>query len=235
MLCRNVCKKCYLENNDTDLCWSTEVEREWKVKRTIDCLELYKIGFEGENWWLNVDKAEPPKECPYKLEHIALSQNEGKFIRYEIINPSDPYTLEWENFKIACVSVMLVGNGKYALEPLTKGGRKMPPFIFGGAKEWFKEEFSEEFDSVVELNKQDISDCLRNIVIGDEWDREIYNETMFHYLDWGWNMEMSGKQLQWRRMWHEKKCSSINNIGMRADRIADELEQQIRNENNEKD
>jgi len=230
MLCREICKKCYLENDDTDLCWSDETEREWKIKRMIDCIKLYMVNDlrHGQDWWLDVDDDEPPSECPYQLEHMTLSQNKEKFMRYEVVNPSDPYTLEWENFKIACVVTLIVGNGRYALEPLKDGGQKMPIFLMGGAVEWFKEEFGEELDDVIDNEKRDIVDCLRSIVIGSSADRDIYNETMRQFIeDSDWGVEESEAQTKWRKMWHDKKLSSMNDIGGRAWEIADKLESKI--------
>jgi len=54
-------------------------------------------------------------------------------VTFEIVNPSDPYTIETDDFAAACVATILLGVGKYALDE--KGGekRQMPLLFLGGA------------------------------------------------------------------------------------------------------
>ena len=39
-----------------------------------------------------------------------------RIVLYEIINPSDPYTLKADDFKIAAAACLILGDGQYGLE-----------------------------------------------------------------------------------------------------------------------
>lgn len=54
---------------------------------------------------------------------------------YEVINPSDPVTLEAEDVEVAQVVCLLLGNGAYALRD-EDGKEVMPLFVIGGLDEW---------------------------------------------------------------------------------------------------
>lgn len=70
-------------------------------------------------------------------------------MKFEIINPSDPYTIEADDLEIAAVAVSLLGDGKYPLVGLgDAAGQDMPPFLFGGHDEWFIENFGGDFEEV---------------------------------------------------------------------------------------
>lgn len=49
---------------------------------------------------------------------------------WEISNPFDPYTIETDSFQAALAAVLIVGQGRYGLNPLD-GGPKMFPVLFG--------------------------------------------------------------------------------------------------------
>src|SRR5262245_29539857 len=60
---------------------------------------------------------------------------------YEIINPSDPYTIDCPDLAIATVACVLLGAGQYAFVPqdgtttdeeVKLGDRGVPMFLFGG-------------------------------------------------------------------------------------------------------
>ena len=44
---------------------------------------------------------------------------------FEIINPSDKYTIEAEDWQVACVVNLIVGRGQYALQEID-GDHNMP-------------------------------------------------------------------------------------------------------------
>lgn len=41
--------------------------------------------------------------------------------KYDLINPSDPYTFEADDLEIAAVAVVLLGDGQYLADPVGGG------------------------------------------------------------------------------------------------------------------
>lgn len=50
---------------------------------------------------------------------------------FEIINPSDPYTMEAESLTAALGAVAILGEGRFGLEPIDNDSPKVPPILFG--------------------------------------------------------------------------------------------------------
>lgn len=64
-------------------------------------------------------------------------------MKFEIVNPSDPYTIEADDLQIAAVAICLLGDGKYMGKGVgDDAGQEVPFFLFGGLDEWFTEKFS---------------------------------------------------------------------------------------------
>lgn len=95
---------------------------------------------------------------------------------YEIINPSDPYTIKGE-FKIAVLSTILLGEGSYALQS-ESGDEHMPVFLFCGAMEWLRAQFGQDFDlsAAFDTHAAEIADCLDTVLIGRFQDRRTYED-----------------------------------------------------------
>lgn len=67
-------------------------------------------------------------------------------MKFEIVNPSDPYTMEADDLQIAAVAVCLLGNGKYMAKGQGRDdGQDVPFFLFGGVDEWFIEKFGMDY------------------------------------------------------------------------------------------
>jgi hypothetical protein len=117
-------------------------------------------------------------------------------MKWEIVNPSDSYTMECDNFKSAAVAITLLGQGAYPLEPIegTNEAFEVPLFMFGGANDWFMQEFGESiedaFDDCIKTKLASVIAALRSVDIPDE------------------------------------KKSSMNDIGKKATQIADHLEKE---------
>ena len=96
-------------------------------------------------------------------------------MKYEIINPSDPYTLEADDLHIAAVAVCLLGGGKYALRPTDHPDieeTSVPIFLFGGHDAWFLKRFGLTFEAAVDQVMMTRGDalvtCLRSVKLGRE-------------------------------------------------------------------
>jgi hypothetical protein len=71
-------------------------------------------------------------------------------MKFEIINPSDPYHMEAPDLVVAAVAACFLGDGKYGLKGLDEADQDMPIFIFGGADEWFIKKFGMNYQDTAE-------------------------------------------------------------------------------------
>lgn len=130
---------------------------------------------------------------------------------FELINPSDAYTFEAKNHLAAALATVFVGNGNYGADQVDGAGDfKVPPFLFGGADEWFCEKFGATFQDVLNRletsDMLDLADALDSFLIGDYHCREHYQLALESAVD---------KQA-FRDDWHNRHRSSMNNIGLQA-------------------
>lgn len=138
---------------------------------------------------------------------------------FEIINPSDKYTIEAPDLEIAALAVCVPGEGKYALQGIDNLN-EVPIFLFGGHDEWFKRNFGCSFtDSLERSDKAKLADCLDSTLIGDENDREAFNYA---------RKKVAPEAFEgWRAGWMGARRSSTNNIGHRAYAYAEALREQL--------
>lgn len=92
-------------------------------------------------------------------------------MRFEIVNPSDPYTMEADDLQIAVVAVSLLGDGKYPLKGLGEdAGQDVPFFAFGGADEWFLEKFGMNYETTathaLEHRHDDLAKAFESVTLG---------------------------------------------------------------------
>jgi len=89
-------------------------------------------------------------------------------MKYEIINPSDEATIEGESFREVCIATIILGEGKYGLEPESKDIKfHMPPVIF--AKEWFEKTFSQTLSEAIrEINIFDLKRIFKTVRLVNE-------------------------------------------------------------------
>lgn len=139
-----------------------------------------------------------------------------------IINPSDPYTIEASSLDVAAMVSILLGQGNYSFESLD-GGESITHFAFGGGDEWSQKHFEEDLmelsNRVMDTKLSQVADCLDSVLYGDAQDRlEFLEETKD--LDRP-NFEAT------RILRQQDKCSSVNDIGDRAYRMAAKLRKSI--------
>lgn len=74
-------------------------------------------------------------------------------MKFNLINPSDPYTFEADDLEVAAVMVCLLGDGKYLADALGEDadkGNNVPAFLFGGHDEWFVSKFGMNYADTAE-------------------------------------------------------------------------------------
>lgn len=138
---------------------------------------------------------------------------------FNIINPSDPYTLEAPDLAIAAVAICLLGEGKYALEEL--GGDRsgyVPAFLMGGHDEWFIKQFGADFSAVVDrivaTRSDELSRALASVFIGNARDKRAFDSAAAECPDQDAFFELLHQT-------HDAKRTSVNDIGRRAWALAD--------------
>ena len=118
---------------------------------------------------------------------------------YEISNPSDPYTMKCDDFKVAAVAVLLLGRGAYVIEGT--------PVLIA-----LEDIALEEF---IPAHRNEIALALESVMIGSKADREQVE------------IELQGIPVDDRDEWlaerHHRIRSSLNDIRSKAQRLADSL------------
>jgi hypothetical protein len=138
---------------------------------------------------------------------------------FEIINPSDPYTLECDDFKIAAAGVFLLGRGKLGLSTEENHDLHMPPFIFATEEqvvEWFKGIGIEQIGPFLDENRTKVADALDTVLIGSERNRRTFEKVLACITD-------PIERQKARDTYHDEKRSSLNDIGAAAWNLARSL------------
>lgn len=92
-------------------------------------------------------------------------------MKFEIINPSDPYTMEAADLEVAAVAVCFLGAGRYGLEGIGEdAGQDVPIFLFDGHDAWFISKFGMNFEDtsehVVEHRAPALADAFDSVTLG---------------------------------------------------------------------
>lgn len=131
----------------------------------------------------------------------------------EIINPSDPYTLETENFLAAAVGIALVGGGKLGLD--CENPKQRTPILFGWDA-WFQEQGIADLGKYLDDHAGEIADALDSVLIGNVRERELFKEALEAIAD-------LKKKEAFRVKMQDQKRSSMNDIGTACWKTAETL------------
>jgi hypothetical protein len=143
---------------------------------------------------------------------------------FEIVNPSDPYTIEAPDLAIAAVACFLLGKGAYAFEPLDADkDQRVPIFLAGLAgdvEKWCAQKFAmtsrQLFDHVLQRRPKELIDCLQSCLIGRRADRDDFAE-------FSRALDDDKKIAELRIARHKRRVTSLNDIGRRAYGLAEQL------------
>jgi hypothetical protein len=131
---------------------------------------------------------------------------------YEIINPSDAYTLQAKDPMVAALACMVLGEGAYGLED-EKGEEVCPFFIFGGDPDaWLRENFGQGLEQALKSHAAEIAEVLDSVLIGGFDDRREYESAVALMTPEG--------AAAYRAIRADIKRTSMNNIGAMAAKLA---------------
>jgi len=91
-------------------------------------------------------------------------------MQWEVMNMSDFYTIESDDFAAACGACLLLGNGNYGLVPISKDAPEMPIFLFvsdAGIDKWLKDNNVAESVDALFSRREEIATALDSVVIGN--------------------------------------------------------------------
>jgi len=131
--------------------------------------------------------------------------------QYEIMNPSDPYTVLAKDDVTAAVAILFLGRGKLSLTD-EEGDEVLPLFLLAGEgylEEWLEGVGVEDLGKFLEENALEVADVLDSAMIGDFSTRASYQKGL-ELID---NEE---KREEWREHWLDKRRTSVNDIGTAA-------------------
>lgn len=127
---------------------------------------------------------------------------------YEIINPSDPYTIECATHKVAAAACFLLGEGQYAFEPIDGSDKELrvPIFIAGGSEEWCQKTFGMSVDTLMkdvsDNHMKELIDALESCLIGTKESREAFCQACERIDNTKFKLER-----------HDRMRTSLNDIG----------------------
>lgn len=133
---------------------------------------------------------------------------------FEIINPSDPYTMEAPDLEIAACAVCLLGSGQYGLNELSgdKTGH-VPVFLLGGHDEWFSKQFGKDFgasmDEAIKTRRHVLAAALASVRVGSAVTRREFDADLA-------KLASDDEAAMFLTDFHDSKRTSMNDIGRHA-------------------
>lgn len=131
---------------------------------------------------------------------------------FEIVNPSDPYTIDGTDRLAACVATLFLGSGGYGLRD-ADGELIMPILVFGGFEEWLRQQAITDFDAWMTEHIGAVIHALDSVQIGSAQDRRRMQAVWAAISD-------PAERAKAQAAWHDERRSSMNNIGVVARDLA---------------
>ena len=125
---------------------------------------------------------------------------------YEISNPSDAYTMQASDLKVAQMAALLLGQGAYGLQD-ADGNTALPIFLLGGGKEFVLREFG-VVGPWIDANRDALADALESVQIGGIRERRELDDAL--------SCMATENRAEYLKRRHERLRTSQNNIGQAA-------------------
>jgi hypothetical protein len=130
---------------------------------------------------------------------------------YQIINPSDTYTMRTDDPKLAVLAGIILGNGTYGVSD-EAGNEILPIFLLDprGLIAWCEAQYGCAPGALyANADKRALAACLNSVAICSLTDRGLWDMAVHAMTD-------PAARQAWLEAWHDHQRSSINNIGARA-------------------
>lgn len=134
-------------------------------------------------------------------------------MEYELINPSDPYTFIAEDRETAVLVVFAISTMYGAKNE--NGEVVVPAFVFGGAEEWYTDQFGRNVADGIKAKKKQIGAALSSMLLGGFADRRRYKAALAAITD-------PDKKAEFIAKWQDER-SSLNDIGTYCHRLAERI------------
>lgn len=134
-------------------------------------------------------------------------------MEYKLVNPSDPYTFIADDLETAASVVFLVSTIFGATNK--EGEVEVPVFIFGGAEEWYIEQFGRSSYDGLKAKKKQVVEALGSMMLGNFEDRRRYEATLSAITE-------PDKREKFIAEWQDGR-SSMSDIGTYCHRLAEQL------------
>lgn len=142
---------------------------------------------------------------------------------YELINPSDPYTMRARDHQTAVVALLFLSEwrvGGNPIDPPEQEGRSTPFYPFGLTEEAMQKELAEQgiaegLDAWMgsKENVEALAQALDSTLFGDMGDRRLFEAAAEAILEPAKVASLKAE--------HQNRRSSLNNIGGRAAKLAE--------------
>jgi len=143
---------------------------------------------------------------------------------YEIINPSDPYTFKADDERIAKAVAIILGEGAYGLKNTGTGDDLSDSTLLlfrdeKGIHKALEDTFGDGgLENFIKANKVAMADAFNSVLCMNNGDRSRYEDAVA-------SLEPDKRQ-EYRDKVHDKRRSSMNDIGGLAWNIAKNLRKQ---------
>lgn len=137
-------------------------------------------------------------------------------MEYKLANPSDPYTFVADDLETAALVVFMLSTAYGA--NTNSGEVAVPIFIFGGAEEWYAEQFGRNIEEGITAKKEQLVAALNSMTLGDFEDRRRYEAALAAITE-------ADKKAEFIAKWQDGR-SSLNDIGTHCYKLAEALLEQ---------
>jgi len=134
---------------------------------------------------------------------------------YEIVNPSDAYSIAGER-EVVCAAVVFLGEGMYGLNDAE--GASVLPLFFGPRGEaqldkFWREQFGHPFGDAIERRREEIAAALETVTIGNRAERARMERVLAA-------ISSPEEREKAKAAWHDERRGSMNDIGAHAAALA---------------
>ena len=144
---------------------------------------------------------------------------------YDLVNPSDPYTMRAKNHQTAVVALLFLSYWRIGGKPIDNPeseGRRTTLYPLGLTEEAMEKELAEQgIPEGLDVwlgsreNVQDLAQALDSVLYGDMGDRNLFEAASEAISDPARVAELKAK--------HQDRRTSMNNIGARAAKLAEQF------------